>query len=158
MKSKKHRLIILFLPVLLFAACSRDESYQLYYPLKNDAWHRFNILKFEIPITRENTNMNVYFFAEVTRSYSFDNLDFNMVMNTPSGEERINTFQIRVKSGSGDFSGNFRGDSCRYELLLKEGLYSSKKGTLTIEIENLNPRIETTGISGVGIRITPSGK
>ena len=149
MRVNKNWLFIILLQILLIASCAREKGYQLYYPLKNDTWQRFNILKFEIPVSSEKVNMDVYFFAEVTKGYPFDNLNFNMVMNTPSGEERINTFQIRVRSGSGAFEGNFRGDTCRYELSLKRDLYISRKGVLSVEIENLNPRIETPGISGV---------
>jgi gliding motility-associated lipoprotein GldH len=156
-RKKTIHLLKMILLAGILISCAREKSDQVYYPLKNDTWQRFNILKFELPVNEGNQRLDVLFFAELTQAYPFDNLDFNMVMNTPSGEERINSFQIKVNSGSGGPSGNCRGDTCLYELPLQKALFIAKPGVLTIEIENLNPRIETVGISGVGIRLIPSG-
>ncbi|MEI6455183.1 MAG: hypothetical protein WCO93_02750 [bacterium] len=150
-------MVLLILSGILIA-CGREKPNQVYYPLKNDTWHRFNILKFDLPIRKDMGSVDVYFTVEVTKEYEYDNLDFNMVMNTPSGEERINAFQVKIKSGTGSFLGSYHGDSCGYQMPLKKDLSLSVPGTLSIEIENLNPRIETRGISGVGILLVPSGK
>ena len=81
-----------------------------------------------------------------------------MVMNTPSGEERIHEYQLEVKSKSGDFSIECSKDSCQGMILLKREINIGKPGILKIEIENLTPHLSTTGIKGVGIRLKPSGK
>jgi gliding motility-associated lipoprotein GldH len=157
-KNNTTRLIVLLLLSGILMSCAHENPNQVYYPLKNNTWHRFNILKFELPVRKDMGNMDVYFIVEVTDIYENDNLDFNMVMNTPSGEERINVFQVKIKSPTGSFLGLCRGDSCGYQIPLKKNLSLPGPGVLSIEVENLNPRIETKGISGVGILLVPSGK
>jgi len=137
-------------------ACTSEKSYEIYYPLKNQSWNRFNILRFEIPITQTKKTFDVYFSANITRQFEFEDLIFNMVMNTPTGEERINEYQMKIKSPTGTFLGQCQQDSCINKILLKKNLLISKAGILTIEIENLTPRIVTPGVLGIGISLLPS--
>jgi len=145
--------VILLVTVL---SCSSGNSYEIYYPMKNQSWERFNILKFEIPIKQAEKTFDVYFSVHISKQFEFENLNFNMVMNTPSGEERINEYQMKIRSHSGTFLGQCQQDSCINRILLKKELLITKTGTLTIEIENLTPRIITPGILGVDISLIAS--
>jgi hypothetical protein len=115
------------------------------------------LLNFEIPIEKGNT-YDIYLFARFANDYPYETLDFNMVMNTSAGEERINEYQMEVKSKSGNFCIECSKDSCVGTILLKREINIARPGVLKIEIENLTPRILTEGILGVGIRWMPSGK
>jgi hypothetical protein len=106
-----------------------------------------------VPIEKTEKPYDISFFASCSKDFEYEELDFNMVMTTPSGEERIKEYQLRVKDKSGKFLGEFSGDSCVLFVSLKNGLTISKKGILKIEIENLIPRMETPGLFGVGIRL-----
>jgi len=150
------RLIKSTLLAVLFLACSSGKPYEVYYPIKNQSWNRFNILRFEIPITQNEKTFDVYFSVYINQHFEFENLSFNMVMNTPSGEERINEYKMKIKSKTGAFLGQYQQDSCINKIMLKKDLLISKTGTLTIEIENLTPRIVTPGVLGVGILLIPS--
>ncbi len=79
-----------------------------------------------------------------------------MVMKTPSGEERINEYQLPFRKENGDLIKACTNDSCFTQVILKQQLRINKTGNLLLEIENLTPRLRTEGVCGVGIRVTPS--
>jgi gliding motility-associated lipoprotein GldH len=142
---------------ILLSACSGNRATDYYHRFENNTWQRFDILKFDIPIEKTNTSYDIYFFAHHTRDYEYDNLDFNMDMSTPSGEERIREYHFPIKR-SGNFTGTCTDDSCEAIIPLKKEMNFSAKGHLIIEIENLVPRLETRYLLGVGIRLVPHGK
>jgi gliding motility-associated lipoprotein GldH len=146
-----------FILVLSFAGCGKKEGTELYHRFPDKAWARFNFLSFEIPV-QQPKSVNIFLFARFDKGFQPDSLSFNMIMNTPSGEERIKAYTMDVKSASGQFEIACTNDSCQGEVLLKKELNLSKSGILKIEIENLMPRLATEGILGVGIRMEPSGK
>ena len=142
-------LVILF----VWTGCQQDQPNEVYYPFPNQVWQRFNILSFEIPVEQAETPYKVVFFARHNRDFPYKSLDFNMIMNTPSGEERIREFQMKIRNGGDKFLGSFDGGFYDVTIVLKKELYIHKTGMLLIELENLIPRMETPGLLGVGIRL-----
>ena len=139
----------------LATGCSQGKT-DYYHRFNNQVWQRFNILSFEVPVEKTGVPYDILFFAHHTKEYEYDNLDFNMVMTTPSGEERIREYTFTLKR-YGSFTGKCNGDSCEAVIPVKTDITFSKKGILKIEIENLVPRLEIKGLLGVGIRIVPKG-
>ena len=45
--------------------------------------------------------MTFFFDLHITKFFSSDDLPINMVLNTPSGEERIREYQVKVKNKDG---------------------------------------------------------
>lgn len=138
--------------------CKKNDVYEIYHKFPDNSWPRFNLLSFEIPIKNVEKPYSFYLFVKFTPDFQYNTLDFNMIMNTPAGEERIHEYQMKVKSNAGSFLIECNKDSCEGSILLKKELYLSKKGILKIEIENLTPRLFTEGVLGVGIRMSESGK
>jgi gliding motility-associated lipoprotein GldH len=149
----KRTLVYISLLLVFIAGCARDEGYQVYHTFPDKTWHRFNTLQFEIPVNKSHRPVNVVFFARHDREYPFDSLAFNMIMKMPSGEERTRECRIKIKDRSGKFIGTFSGDSCEMTFILKKELNIPEDGILTVELENLVPRMRTTGLYGVGIRL-----
>jgi gliding motility-associated lipoprotein GldH len=156
-KARALHIMFLFTIVFLAAGCGKKESAELYHRFPDKSWARFNLLSFEIPV-KKVTSYNIYLFARFEPGFQYETLDFNMIMNTPAGEERINEYRMDVKTKSGDFCIECDKDSCMGTIMLKKEIYLSKPGVLKIEIENLTPRITTECVLGVGIRLVPSGK
>ena len=158
-QNRRVGLLTLFLLVVIFvgSGCSRKESMELYHRFPDKTWARFNLLSFELPV-KEARLYTIYLFARFSTDYQYETLDFNMVMNTEAGEERINEYQMAVKSKSGAFCIECSRDSCQGTILLKREINLAKPGILKIEIENLTPRLTTAGIMGIGIKLVPSGK
>ena len=139
----------------LFSSCSDKGESMSSLRLKDQTWPRFKILHFETPVESPGTNYDVSLFIRHTKAYEFDALDFNMIMTTPSGEERIREYHMNIKSRDDGFLGNCDKDSCEVSIDLKKQLWLTE-GMLTLEIENLVPRMEVRDLLTIGVRLRPS--
>lgn len=148
-----HAILYLTLLAGLFTACSEDKGNQVYHPLPDRTWYRFNILRFELPVEMSNQPVNLEFYTYHDRNYAFDTLSFNMVLTAPDGAERIRECRIRMKDENGAYTGTFVGDSCEKTLILTRDMVISTDGLLVVELENLIPRVRTEGLRGIGIRL-----
>jgi gliding motility-associated lipoprotein GldH len=151
----KRRFLAAFLTISLIMGCSGDRGQEVYYTFKDKIWYRFNNLSFELPVKRAGKSYDIVFFLRLTREFEYQTFEFNMVMNTPSGEERIREYHIDVKDREGKFFGKAEGDSITAQVFLRKEITFSREGTLRIEIENLIPRMKTYGILGAGVRLEP---
>jgi gliding motility-associated lipoprotein GldH len=147
---------ILILTVLY--SCSGDKSVKLYHKFSDNQWQRFNFLRFEFPVEEAGKTYDIIMLTTFSATYQYENLDFNMNLKSPAGEERIMEYQMKVKSKDGEFLNEIRGDSCQVSMTLKRQLKIGKQGILKIEIENLIPRMTTEGIQGISVIMVPSGE
>jgi gliding motility-associated lipoprotein GldH len=147
-----------FLLMAILTGCNKNNEVVSYHKFKNRTWNRFDIITFNLPVTDINKSFDVIFFANHTKEYEFDNLEFNMVMTTPSGEERIKEYKFLIRDKTGGFTGDCAQDSCTSSIFLKRGLRMDKKGVLRIEIETLVPRVQISALLGVGIRLVSTGQ
>ena len=154
----KKTLIYGLLILLLFSGCKKNNAIIRYHKFNDQTWNRFEKLRFDFPVMDIDKHYDVYFFANHTKDYEFDNLEFNMIMTTPSGEERIKEYKFLLKNKTGGFTGKCCQDSCTASIALKQDLRIEKKGMLRIEIETLVPRLQVNALLGVGIRLVPSGQ
>ena len=154
-----RKLFVYGLFLLLFlGGCKKSNEIVSYHKFKDQTWNRFEKVNFDIPILDIQKRYDVYFFARHAKEYEFDNLDFNMIMTTPSGEERIKEYTFLFKDKTGGLMGICNQDSCSVSIVLKKGLRMEKKGMLRIEIEALVPRLQINSLLGVGIRLVPLTK
>ncbi|MEI6898405.1 MAG: hypothetical protein WCL00_00890 [Bacteroidota bacterium] len=149
---KKLLFLSLFILFLILSGCSEPKVQTWYQPFPGGIWKRFDPVKFNIPVVVDEMNCEVIFFARFVKGYEYPNFDFHMIMNTSSGEERIKEYHMTVKGKNGQMTGQWNHDTCEIQVILKKELQLTK-GMLTIEIENLIPRIETAKIAGAGIRL-----
>jgi gliding motility-associated lipoprotein GldH len=153
----QKRVLLYGIFLLLLSSCTlKKKEVIVYHKFENHSWYRYDKLVFNVPIEEINVPYDVFFFARHSIGYEFDNLDFAMIMNTPSGEERINQYNFTIKKKYGGFTGVCNKDSCEAIIAVKRGIFFSQKGTLKIEIENLVPRLEVQGLYGVGIKLRPA--
>lgn len=145
-----------FIFLIIISGCVNRERTDWYHPFLDKSWERFEILRFEIPINETGKYYDISLFAYLTKAFEFNDLAFNMVMETPSGEERINEYQLPYRADNGDLLQPCNNDSCFTQIILKQKLKISKPGKLLLEIENLTPRLRSEGVCGVGIRVTQS--
>jgi gliding motility-associated lipoprotein GldH len=146
----------LFGILLLFflCGCSKNNDIVAYYKFKDHTWSRFDPVRFDLTVNAPERNYDVLLFIHHTVEYEFDNMDFNMIMTTPSGEERIKEYHMDIRRKDGGFIGKLNNDSCEISIALKKDLKLTK-GILTLELENLVPRLQTKGLLGIGIRLRP---
>ena len=98
--------------------------------------------------------VNLVLFARLTPDFSYETLDFNMILRTAGGEERINEYQMKINRQTGGTATKSDDDVFEVTINLKKQFNAGKPGILAIEIESLTPRLSTTGVRGIGIRMT----
>jgi gliding motility-associated lipoprotein GldH len=140
--------------LLIVYGCSDKKDLVVYKTFTDQTWLRFDILHFGIPVNLPENNYDVFLFVNHTKEFEFANLDFNMIMTTPSGEERIKEYQLDIRRKDGQFISQCNNDSCEISIALKKDLKLTK-GILNLELENLVPRLQIKGLLGLGIRLHP---
>ncbi|MEI7492363.1 MAG: hypothetical protein WCK92_13245 [Bacteroidota bacterium] len=145
-EQKKPFLHWLLIAIILMTGCIHEKPSEKSISFPGQSWQRYNILKYEFPINEMGKSYDVVLELRLSRTFAYDEFPLNMVLDTPSGEERIKEYLLQVKNKNGSFTGTLNGDTCLTRLVLKRNLYCSRKGILKVEIENLNPRMETEGI------------
>jgi gliding motility-associated lipoprotein GldH len=152
-KSMKVTLPAIIIVLLMFSACQQGNIYNEHHKFENYTWHRFEKVTFEIPITDAGTKGDIIFTIRHITQYPYPNLPVYIILNTPSGEERILEKDIRLVDGNESFTGDVAGDLWDVEEVLWPGFYFTESGTYTIEIENLIPKMGIPGLVDVGIYV-----
>ena len=152
----KNFIVFCGIILLLTASCHHNKKEVVFYhKFEKKSWFRYDHLTFNIPIQEDNMPYTLYLFAKHGKNYEFDNLDFAIIMNTPSGEERINQYNFVIRKKFGGFTGTCIQDTCEAIIPIKRGIFFSQKGMLKLDIENLVPRLEVKDLFGVGIKLVP---
>jgi len=145
-KNKGYFISWLLTSIMILTACSHQKQNEKSISFSNNTWQRYDILKFEFPLSGSKESYDLLFELRCSKTFAFNELPLNMILYTPSGEERIRECHLQIKETNGSFKGSFKGDTVITRLVLKKELYCSVKGVLKIEIENLNPRMQTEGV------------
>jgi len=153
--SQQAFILLFFIVVILISGCSKPDRYDRYQHFSENSWDRFKKVKFGIPVKKEMHYYDLVFYAYLNPGFEHKSLDINVIINSPSGEERIMEYMLPVRTDNADFFSKCKADSCIATIYLKRSLYQAKTGILTVEIENLIPRLKTEGINGIGISLIP---
>jgi len=154
MKSKT--ILILFL-LFLFSSCQKGLVYKEYHTFDNYTWGRFDKIRFEIPIEEDGLTADIIFTIRHITQYPYDNLPVNMILTTPSGEERIMEKDIPLKDKEGEFLGSVAGDLWDLEEVIWPKFYFTEKGKYTLEFENLIPKMGIPGLMDIGVKVKRNG-
>lgn len=151
---KRFHLSLLVLFILV--SCQKGVAYKEFHKFDNYVWHRFEKVKFNIPVDEAGMNADIVFTIRHITQYPYDNLPVNVILTAPSGEERILEKDIRLKNEKGDFTGSVAGDLWDSEEILWPGFQFNDTGNYTIEFENLIPKMGIPGLVDVGIYLKKS--
>lgn len=146
---KRLSILVTSLIVLLFS-CSRGPVYESYHSFKDDIWNRFDIVKFNIPLNEENKAYDFYFTVKYTSDFAESSLPVYLIMNTPTGEERMR--EIPIQTNRPENKEELQPDSTRMiRIPVWKGVSISDKGTCIVSVETIYPKIQAMGIEKIGI-------
>jgi gliding motility-associated lipoprotein GldH len=137
--------------IVLFISCDNQTIFEQYQKFEKQTWHRFNIIKFEVPI---NNSQEPYDLALIFRhlpEFRIKELPVNVTIYMPSGEMRSAESVIKFTDSQGVSLSECLGDLCDLSFTFRQGFVFPETGTVRIEIENKWPRIELPGILEVGL-------
>ena len=153
MKNMKKILLPFLLLLLIATSCQKTKIYQERHIFNNYTWQRFDKLTFDIPIEKGGTTGDIVLTIRHITQYPYPNLPVYIVLNTPSGEERILDKDFYLLDMDGNFKGDVAGDLWDVEEMLWPGFYFTEAGTYTIQLENLIPKMGIPGLVDVGIYV-----
>ena len=155
---KKIINIAFTLSILASISCStQGPIFEKYKKFDNSSWDRFNKIIFNVPITEPNADYDITFVFKPNKEFSYGSMPVYVIMDTPSGEERMNDVKLTVKS-EGKFVGATEGQPIVIKSVLWKSLNIAAKGNLKISFENMVPKIQTSGINEIGIIVEKSAK
>lgn len=152
------RFVLLLLSLLAFSSCQKDLVYKDFHKFDNYTWGRFEKVRFEIPVEEPGLTADIILSVRHITQYPYKNLPMNVILMTPSGEERIIEKDMLLKDENDEFKGSVAGDLWDYEETLWSQFYFTETGNYIIEIENLIPKMGIPGLDDIGIKVVKSKK
>lgn len=147
---KRMRTLPFFLLFSLLLACKPGGKYELKNTFTNDTWDRFNKLLFEMPKEIKPGSYDISLVLKHTDGLECDEFPVYVILDTPSGEERMNEVPLKIRDKE-KFCGASKDGYYTITQKLWEGIEISDTGACTISVENLNPKFQTPGIHEVAV-------
>jgi gliding motility-associated lipoprotein GldH len=150
----KKTAILVFLVIALFG-CGKEQPVSRFHHFPNGVWERFQFVKFDFAIEDINKDWNIYLVVRYDDSFVGQTLPVNLVMNTPSGGERIRDLNLYLRNSAGENTGESREGIYELVTLTHPGIFFSETGVCRFELENFSPRYFTQGILEIGLVLEP---
>ncbi|MBK6344924.1 MAG: gliding motility lipoprotein GldH [Bacteroidales bacterium] len=150
------RILLSIFVLSILVSCQKGVTYKEFHKFDNYVWDRFEKVKFNIPVEEAGMKADIVFTIRHITQYPYDNLPVNVILTTPSGEERIVEKDIRLKNDKGEFTGSVAGDLWDFEEILWPGFQFNEAGNYTVEFENLIPKMGIPGLADIGICLRKS--
>lgn len=148
---RKPLIILSLLLTFGFISCQKNTVFREFKKFDNYTWGRFDKITFTIPIEDEGITADIALSIRHLDQYPYDNLPMNIILTTPTGEERIIEKSMVLKDEYGNFKGNVAGSYWDQEEVLWTRFIFNKSGNYTIELENLNPRPGIPALVDIGL-------
>lgn len=141
---------------LTLVSCQKRNVYCEFHKFNNYTWGRFDKVTFTIPIDQADFNADIILSVRHLGEYPYKELPVNIVMTTPSGEERIMEKTIKIRDENNEFIGSVAGNLYDIDEILWNDFNFNRQGTYTIEFENLIPKIGIPAIDDIGLTVRKS--
>jgi len=152
----KNIIISGFLLLFFLTSCNQGTMFSKYHKLKDYQWDKDNIIVFEVPAIDKEGEYDVILAVRHTPQYPYANLQLNMTMYSPSGEERTKDHDLYIRNNDGTFKGEGMGDLFDIEFTLLSNISFSGSGLYKFELHSLMPRYTTPAIMELGLIIKQS--
>lgn len=140
-----------FLITIVLLSCQGSTVFREFRKFENYTWERFDKITFNIPIEEEGIIADINLSIRYLEQYPYVDLPMNIILSTPTGEERIIEKTMIIKDVDGNFKGKVAGSYWDLEELLWGNFIFNKTGNYTVEIENLNPRPGIPALVDIGL-------
>jgi len=136
-----------------FISCQKKTVYREFHQFDNYTWGRFEKVTFTFPVEAEGITADISLSIRYLEQYPYDDLPMNIILTTPTGEERIIEKTMVLKDKDGKFKGSVAGSYWDQKEVLWKGFYFNKTGIYTVELENLNPRPGIPALVDIGLLV-----
>ena len=131
--------------VLVLSSCAQAPVFEGKVEMAHNIWNRFNFLLFEVPVTDDRL-LDFYLEVDFTEVYPWDELSVNITFYPPDGSMLSSDYTFKLdKESLTDVPGKSQVFSIRKQMRF------GASGICKIRVENKMSKVQTPGISSVGI-------
>jgi gliding motility-associated lipoprotein GldH len=152
------RIFYLFIFMIVILSCDNRKIFEEYQKFEKQSWHRFNILKFDVPVKDTQNAFQIELNIRHLPEFKIREMQINMTIYMPSGEIRTAEHTLSFTTKEGESLSECLGYLCDISFMLRNDFIFQEAGTYKFEIENKWPKLELPGILEVGLRINRSNK
>ncbi|HKJ06548.1 MAG TPA: gliding motility lipoprotein GldH [Flavobacteriaceae bacterium] len=145
---------------LIFISCSKNDVYNQYKPINNNAWEASKTIKFIVENTDTISQKNVFINIRNNKNYAFSSLFLIAKIKFPNGTKIIDTLEYEMTNAEGEWLGSGFTDIKENKLLYKENVTLNQLGNYQIQInhatrsmDDVNGENSLQGITDVGLSI-----
>ncbi|HLN53875.1 MAG TPA: hypothetical protein VK212_09210 [Lentimicrobium sp.] len=138
---------------LAFSGCSKRNVYREFHEFDNYTWNRFDKVTFNVPIDKTDFTADIILTVRYLDQFPYGEIPLQVILKTPSGEERIIERTVKVKDEKGDFIGSVAGSYWDLDEVLWKSFYFNQQGNYTLEFENIIPYMGIPGIVDLGLTV-----
>lgn len=156
MNSFKHFCILIFASLILLS-CTNNNLADTNDNMVDNSWTYAKSTKAVVEIKDSTQAYNIHFKLRHTNNYRYANL-FVLVKLKGKGLNKTNRYQFKLAKNDGEWTGKGSGDifSSKFALLTKYRFPAT--GKYEIEVEQNMRDNPLTGVSDVGLTVTPAEK
>jgi len=147
---KKIIVLSVFL-LVAFTGCRKDTSISQVHNFTDNTWQRFNFLNFEFQIEEIDKPCDIFVILRYNDDFPSQALLINLVMNLPSGEERIREYKLAVRDDDEKLLGEKKAGYFERIIPIRKKIKFNETGLVKFEIENLMTKYFTPGLTEFGI-------
>lgn len=147
----KRQALILIMFLVSFSGCDSRKIYEKHLDIDRITWNRFDVKTFEVPVKDVSSSYDFYIAIRHHTEIPFKSIDVNLILYTPSGEERIMEHEIMLRDKEGKLLGEGMGELWDLEYPAWTGFKFSEPGICKVEISSAMPNADLPGIMQVGL-------
>lgn len=144
---------LLFLIVILFTACDKNQVYEENRMMENGTWNSRKPALFDVRIDDLLTRYNILLNVRNSPDYPYSNLYLFLTTTYPDGMKSRDTLELTLADYDGRWLGSGMGSVKFSRFLLKKGVRFSQKGVYRFEMEQAMRVNDLEGIRDIGLRI-----
>ncbi|MFV0290288.1 MAG: gliding motility lipoprotein GldH [Mangrovibacterium sp.] len=140
--------------LVFYTSCEHNSTYEHFYTIDSKGWDKDSTLVF--PIQVKEANHDVHSLQVNIRNkndYAFSNLWLFVNIESPSGEQLIDTVEFTLASPSGKWLGTGLGDLFDNKFSYKQNIAFPDSGLYRIHIQQGMRNYQLQGIDAVGISV-----
>ena len=151
--------VLVIILSLSFFSCHPAAEFKEYYEPPEAVWTYADTLRFTPEIQDTTLRYDVVLDLEHARSYAFENLYFRVRHSRILDEQiqiMVDTFNTNILGNDGLFTGNCRGDHCRFRTVLYPQYQFDQTGPQPFVFEQFTRTDSLQGIRRIGLILEKS--
>jgi len=142
--------------LVIFSSCQHPEIISETKVFDNQIWNRFDIVEFNIDITKPDMTYDVMLNFEHTEKYYTDHLTANITFYMPDGSMRSRDYTFKLKNEKLEWLGKVENKTISHQLPIILGMKFPEEGNYKMRLESKMTKFNLENIKSVGLNIKPS--